>query len=135
MCGIQLKYKDKVEKERSLERVAWEAVLSDKPEVLADELNQFYFSLYGVPENSIIIDEEKVLKSLRHAKERKSPSTNGTGARLLKNCARFFFIYSSVHFFREKVPKKWKNSIVVPVAKVRTPKSQNDYCPVSLTSL
>lgn len=29
----------------------------------------------------------------------------------------------------------WKGSIIVPVAKVPSPKGLNDYCPVALTSL
>ena len=34
-----------------------------------------------------------------------------------------------------KVPKLWKESIVVPVAKTRTPRELNDFRPVALTSL
>ncbi len=29
----------------------------------------------------------------------------------------------------------WKDSIVVPVAKVKCPKALNDYCPVTLMSI
>ena len=80
-----------------------------------------------------------MLKSLMHTKERRSHSPDGIGVRLLQNCARqlcgiISFIFQC-SFLQREVPKIWKDSIVVPVAKVRNPKSLNDYRSVSLTSL
>ena len=46
----------------------------------------------------------------------------------------FIFIFQ-LSLSQKKVPGVWKESVVVPVAKVPSPKVLNDYCPMALTSL
>lgn len=68
-------------------------------------------------------DQVTVCKCFDHFKERKSP--DGLGGKLFS-----YLFQSSVEL--QKVPGIWKESTVVPVAKVRTPKTLNDYGPVAL---
>lgn len=61
------------------------------------------------------------------------------GGKLLKKCARQLSGILT-HMFQssfeiQKVPRIWKESIVVPVAKVPSPKTWNDYRPIALSSL
>ena len=119
---------------------------------LAEELNQFYLrfdshdfsnelsEFRGAPVSSQIqIDEMDVWRTLEQTNVRKSQGPDCISGRLLKNCGLFLCgIFS--HIFKLSlsqncVPKLWKESIVVPVAKVPKPKELKDYRPVALTSL
>lgn len=123
---------------------------------LADAFNSFYvrfdnhdFSreLSDYRGNSVIqstpvkiqINEADVRSCFSQVKVRKSPGPDHIGGRLLKNCAeQLSGIYSFI--FNEslklsKVPRLWKDAIVVPIAKKRNSSSLGDYRPVALTSL
>ena len=120
---------------------------------ISNELNTFYnrFNTYDFSEelsvfNSIApgqsnvqVDRNKVLTLFRGLKERKSPGPDGIGGHILKNCAEqladiFCFIFKmSLHL--HTVPNLWKDSIIVPVPKNKTPESFNDFRPVAVSSL
>lgn len=88
---------------------------------------------------AVHVDKERVQKLFRGVKERKSPGPDGIGGRVLRNCAEqladiFSFIFSwslQVH----RVPRLWKDSIIIPVPKSKCTKALNDFRPVALTSL
>ena len=119
---------------------------------LARELNQFYLRFdhqdfseelsgyCGVPEGSKIqIDEMDVWKILEGTDPRKGPGPDGMSGRLLRNCGLFLSdIFSYIFRFslsQMNAPLVWKESVIVPVAKIPSPKELNDFRPVALTSL
>lgn len=86
-------------------------------------------------------ETETVQRLFRGVKERKSPDPgpDGIGGRVLRNCAEqladiFSFIFSwSLKLHR--VPRLWKDSVIVPVPKNKSPTSLNNFRTVALTSL
>ena len=120
---------------------------------LADELNSFYLRFENqdfadkvtelklksrAPCTALSIDIKSVEKHLRHTKS-KSPGPDNIGGKVLSTCAEqlcsiFHFIFN-LSLQQQRVPKLWKHSTVVPVAKIKTPKAPNDFRPVALTSL
>ncbi|XDV19566.1 hypothetical protein PO909_025015 [Leuciscus waleckii] len=105
----------------------------------SEEMSVFKNVDLNLVNNTVPIDKFIVLKLFRGVKERKSPGPDGIGGRVLKNCAVqladiFCFIFQlSLQLY--KVPCIWKDSIIVPVPKIQTPKTLNDFRPVALTSL
>lgn len=126
-------------------------VTSDKPDSdLVEELNQFYLRFDSHEFNDdlaefriesegsqISLDEIDVWKTLEQTSIRKSQGPDCI--RLLKNCALFrnsiFTFIFQLSLSQRKVPGIWKESVVVPVAKIPSPKVLNDYRPVAVTSL
>ncbi|KAG7499465.1 hypothetical protein JOB18_039315 [Solea senegalensis] len=126
---------------------------SDKSDsTLAEELNQFYLRFDSidfsgelskfreVPVSSgIQIDEISVWSNFGKTNPRKSYGPDGISGRLLKCCAPFLSeIFTYIFQWSlslNKVPTLWKESTIVPVAKVPSPKTLNDYHPVALTSV
>ncbi len=119
---------------------------------LAKQLNTFYTRFDSVDFNDelshfrngpagfkIKIDQATVCKSLSHINERRRPGPDGLGGKLLKRCAwQLSGIFSHIgqtSLEQQRAPRIWKESIVVPVAKVRTPKTLNNYHPVASTCL
>ena len=122
---------------------------SDKPDsVLVEELNLFYLRFdskdfkaeFRVKSkwSPILIGESDVWKTLEPTSIRKSQGLDHISGRLLRNCALFLssiltFIFQ-LWLSQRKIPGVWKESLVVPVANVPSPKMLNDYRPVALTS-
>lgn len=85
------------------------------------------------------VDRGKVQRLFQGVKERKSPSPDGIGGRVLRNWAEqmadiLSFIFSwSLQLHR--VPCHWKDSVIAPVPKNKSPMSLNNFRPVALTSL
>ena len=85
------------------------------------------------------VNKERVQRVFRGVKERKRPGPAGIGGWVLRNCAEqladilsFIFSWSlQVH----RVPRLWKDSIIVPVPKNKCTKALNDFRPMALTSL
>ncbi|KAK0134020.1 hypothetical protein N1851_030427 [Merluccius polli] len=157
----ELNYKDRVETLLSTgnSRPAWEGVKSlmgtqskkcpisfagKTDSELANDLNIFYnrFNTYDFShgtQNGMCVDRDEVCKVSRGVKERNSPGPDNIGGRLLKNCAEplsdiFSFIFTT-SLQLQRVPCLWEDSVIVPVPKIKTPKSLNDYRPVALTPL
>lgn len=126
---------------------------ADKSDLtLAKELNQFYLrfdskdfsdelSVFRAASVSsqILLDEITVWSTFEKTNVRKSHGPDGISGRLLKSCAPFlsdiFTYIFQLSLSLNKVPSLWKESIIVPVAKVSSPKTLNDYRPVALTSV
>ena len=93
----------------------------------------------GQNKTVITIDKDRVHKILRVVKERKSPGPDNIGGRLLKSCAEPLSDLVALIFNKSlqshRVPHLWKESVIVPVPKIKAPKSLNDFTPVALTSL
>ena len=83
--------------------------------------------------------EQDVISGFKKCNPRKSAGPDHIGGRLLKTCAEqlgpIFYTIFNLSLNQQCVPSLWKQSTVVPVAKVSKPKSLNDFRPVSLTSL
>lgn len=114
-----------------------------------EELNQFYvrFDSHNFSDklaefrvasegSQIVTDEFEVMRTLEHTNGKKSHRPDYISGPLLKNCAPFLSGISTFIFqlslSLEKVPMLWKESIVVPVAKVLSPKTLINYRPVAL---
>lgn len=128
--------------------------LNGKPDVdLSNDLNVFYnrFNIHDfsqerdvfknaiIEQNIVNVDKDMVLKLFRGVRERTSPGPDGIGGRIIKNCAVqladiFCFIFNK-SLCLHKVPRIWKESIIVPVPKNNVPKSLNEFRPIALTSL
>ena len=121
---------------------------------LADELNRFYlrfdvndfskecaFLKADLSNSSPVtaFDERMVVNTFKHCKRKTSPGPDNIGGRLLSCCAEqlgpIFCHIFMLSLVQQRVPKTWKQSIVVPIAKTTHPKAPNDYRPVALTSL
>lgn len=92
-----------------------------------------HFKVVDAGQNPIHVDEGTVQRLFWGVKERKSPGPYGVGGRILKNCIEQLsdiFSYKVLN----KVPRLWKDSIIVPVSKTKAPKHLNDW-PVALTLL
>ena len=86
------------------------------------------------------ITQEDVRSVFKRNKVNKSPGPDGITGRLLKCCSEQLNCSTANPIFevclqQRRVPKAWKESIIVPVAKSNTTKSLNDFRPVALTSL
>lgn len=120
---------------------------------LSNDLNVFYnrfnshdfrqelavFNNGALDQSRVNVDKDMVLKLFRGVRERKSPGPDGIWGRILKNCAEqladiFCFIFK-MSLNLHKVPRLWKESIIVPVPKNKVPKSLNEYRPLALASL
>ncbi len=78
-------------------------------------------------------------KSFKQTKTGKSPGPDNISSRLLSSCAEqlapiFYYIFQ-LSLNQQRVPRCWKQSTVIPVAKINHPKVFNDFRPVALTSL
>lgn len=139
--------------DKTKKRVSLEGFHSDQ--ALAEELNKFY-SRFDVHDFSKEIADLKqslsepsaptpsfsvqsVENTFKHCKARTSPGPDNITSRMLINCAEqlapiFAYIFN-MSLYQQRVPDLWKQSIIVPIAKISRPKAQNDYRPVALTSL
>ncbi|XDV11492.1 hypothetical protein PO909_000423 [Leuciscus waleckii] len=109
--------------------------ISLRPFYLPREFPQIFISVvYIHPKN-----KADVRSCFGQVKVGKSPGPDHIGGRLLRNCAeQLSEIYSFI--FNEslqlsKVPRLWKDAIVMPIAKKNYSTSLKDYRPVALTSL
>ena len=80
-----------------------------------------------------------MIKCFKKCNPKKSAGPDHIGGRLLKTCADqlgpiFYFLFN-MSIGQQIVPLLWKQSTVVPVAKISNPKTLNDFRPVALTSL
>lgn len=105
-----------------------------------NELSVFRATASEQNSEDLQVDTEKVQRLFRGVKERKSPDPgpDGIGGRVLRNCAKeltdiFSFIFTwSLKLHR--VPHLWKDSVIVPVPKNKSPTSLNcgTYLPARL---
>ncbi len=84
-------------------------------------------------------NQHNVINVFKKSKVGKSSGPDKIGGRLLKTCADqlgpvFYNIFQK-SLYLQKIPKLWKEAIVVPIRKTRYPKTLNDFRPVALTSL
>lgn len=129
-------------------RVALSGAKSDKQ--LAQDLNEFYLrfdtldfsNMNSKLKNELPctgsppFNECSVIESFKRTKSEKAQVLCG---RLLHSCAEqlgpiFFYIFQ-MSLNQQRVPRSWKDSTIVPVAKTKHPKVLNDFRPVALTSL
>lgn len=124
---------------------------SDKQ--LADELNSFYlrFDNHDFTDTvnklkditrappAFSFDVKSVEKHFRQINKRKNPGSNGICGHVLAACAEqlssIFHLIFTLSVQQQSVPKLWKHSIIVPVAKTKKPSTLNDFRPIALTSL
>ena len=122
---------------------------------LAQSLNDFYGrfdthifrenhieiknSLLSAPLSTPFFEEQDVITCFKKCNPRKSAGPDHIGGRLLKTCAEqlgpIFYAIFNLSLSQQCVPSLWKQSTVIPVAKVSRPKTLNDFRPVALTSL
>ena len=124
---------------------------SDKQ--LADELNCFYsrFDNHDFTDTvntlkdttrvppAFSLDVKNIERYLKQTKKRKSPEPDNICGHALATCAEqlssiFHFIFT-LSLQQQRVPKLWKHSTIVPVAKIKKPSSLNNFRPVALASL
>jgi len=131
-------------------RVVLDGFSSDKH--LADEFNVFYsrfnnldfdneiegFRAITQAAPSITIDSKTVANIFKRTRS-KSPGPDKICGQLLRICAdqlcNIFQCIFNLSLLQQRVPRSWKHSIIVPIAKCCPPKSLNDFRPVALTSL
>jgi hypothetical protein len=105
---------------------------SDEHKKLTEEQALVKSTLFSITQE----DDRSVFK---RNKVNKSPGPDGITGRLLKCCSEqlcgVFTDIFEMSLEQRRVPKAWKESIIVPVAKSNTTKSLNDFRPVALTSL
>ncbi len=84
-------------------------------------------------------DERSVVNTCKYCKRKTSPGPDNIGSHLLSCCAEklgpIFYHIFMLSLCQQRVPKIWKQSIIVPVAKNNHPKAPNDYRPFALSSL
>ena len=120
-----------------------------------DELNEFY-SRFDVEDHQvecnsvldlvegricdkIVMTEDDVLKALNTAKPGKASGPDKVCSRVIKACK--YELTPPLHKLYQSsldqctVPSAWKTSEVVPVPKLKIPKTKNDLRPVALTSV
>lgn len=105
---------------------------SDKPSELK---KSFLASPSFVPS----FNEHNVINCFKHCRPQKSPGPDSISSCMLKACAEQLGLIFN-HIFRlslsqQRVPHLWKQSVVVPVAKVSHLQTLNGVRPVALTSL
>ena len=135
-------------------KVQKKGIVCDDPTTFSNDLNQFYgrfddqdFTkdvehicqpLLTVP-NDVSVDVADVKKVFSHVNPRKACGPDGVGGKVLKECSyqlchiftRLFQFLLNNHF----VPRSWRTSTIIPVAKKSNAKEMNDYRPVALTSV
>jgi hypothetical protein len=128
---------------------------ADNAQKLADELNQFYSRFdqldFGA-EQAAILDEVRrresqpvvitmaeVKKSFKGVNPRSAQGPDNIAGMVLKRCseslAPVFTRLFQASLDTGAVPTLWKTAIVVPVPKKPSPKVNNDFRPVALTSV
>jgi len=132
-------------------KVALEGFSCDS--LLATELNKFYLRFDTTNFSNVILEhkshlsgkvvvpsfDEQAVNKFKHSRSGKSPGPDNISSRLLISCAEqlgpiFHYIFL-MSLEQQRVPKIWKQSTVIPVAKLNHPKLLNDFRPVALTSL
>ena len=94
--------------------------------------------LLTVP-NDIVITAEDVKKVFTRVNPHKTSGPDGVGGKVLKECSsqlcivftRLFQFLLNSHY----VPRSWRTSTIIPIAKRTNAKEMNDYRPVALTSV
>jgi len=82
------------------------------------------------------IDACEVKSLFKQTNVRKSPGPDNISGRILKSCAgQLCEIFKVIFTQTQIVPKIWKHSTIIPVAKCKNTKVLNDFRPVVLTSL
>lgn len=120
---------------------------------LAQEFSKFYLRFDGFNFSNEILnlinklscpgcipfDVFSVARSFKLSKAGKSPGLDNISGRLLSSCADqlapIFYHIFQLSLNQQRVPKCWKQSTVIPVAKTTNPRVFNDFRPVALTSL
>lgn len=89
-----------------------------------------------VPFKISVLDVKRVFSKCNM---RKSPGPDMITGKLLRICAdQLFGVFSDIFncsLIEQRIPLTWKESVIVPVAKVKATKEPNDFRPVALTSL
>ena len=122
---------------------------------LAEDLNTFYTRFdqhdFHVEQERVMaetqsrsshpveVNEEDVRACLKKINPRSATSPDNVSGRTLKGCseslAPVFTELIQMSLDEGYIPRIWKASTIVPVAKKRSPKVLNDYIPVALTSI
>eukprot|EP00745_Piridium_sociabile_P003480 TRINITY_DN12039_c0_g1_i1.p1 TRINITY_DN12039_c0_g1~~TRINITY_DN12039_c0_g1_i1.p1 ORF type:complete len:561 (-),score=151.19 TRINITY_DN12039_c0_g1_i1:152-1588(-) len=91
------------------------------------------------PSQPVPISLDEVRTSFRKVRARSAAGPDNISGRLLRECCESLAPVFLELFQRSLdegiVPRIWKSSIIVPVAKKRSPAELNDYRPVALTSI
>ena len=135
-------------------KVQKQGLKCDDPITFSNDLNSFYarfddhdFSsevqnvckpLSTIP-NDITVSEASVNKIFSRVNPRKASGPDGVGGKVLKECSnqlcavfsQLFQLLLNCHF----VPRAWRTSLIIPVAKTSSAKVMNDFRPVALTSI
>ena len=130
-------------------------VVLDNPSVFCNDLNDFYGrfdvhdfhnersilvdTLCNLNEQSPIITQEGVIKSLHSVKSGKSAGPDKIPGVLLKICkeplAPILCKLFQQSIDSACIPKIWKTAEIIPIPKKFPPTCKNDYRPVALTSI
>ena len=93
----------------------------------------------GIHEEDFEIDSKSVEKQFSKINPRKACGPDNLCGKVLKFCStELSYIFSLLFSWSLKdhtVPALWKNSLICPVPKNRSPSELNDYRPVALTSI
>ena len=92
-----------------------------------------------LPDDSAIIDQERVLGLFKHIGVNKCPGPDGICGRTLRLCdeqlSGVFQRLFQTSIDTCTIPDIWKLSTVIPIPKKDNPKLPNDFRPIALTSL
>jgi len=119
----------------------------------AETLNNFFARVFTVEDNNnpkpstrtnasvdtVIFDEETIIKHLKKLKTDKSAGPDNISPRLLKECAteisRGLHLLFSRSLEEGKLPMEWKQATVTPLFKKGSKSDPGNYRPISLTSV
>ena len=102
-----------------------------------DQINELCNPLETIP-NNVLFSNDSVERLFAKINPYKARGPDGVSGKILKECCkelssvftRMFQLLMNSHF----VPKSWRTSVIVPIAKTRNAKEKNDFRPVALTS-
>ena len=92
-----------------------------------------------MPDDSAVIDQERVLGLFKHIGVNKYPGPDGICGRTLRSCSDqlsgVFHRLFQTSIDTCTIPDIWKVSTVIPIPKKDNPRLPNDFRPIALTSL
>ena len=92
-----------------------------------------------IPDDSAVIDQERVLGLFKHIGVNKCPGPDGICGRTLRSCSDqlsgVFQRLLQTSIDTCTIPDIWKLSAVIPIPKKDNPKLPNDFRPIALNSL